>query len=185
MTAQIQDRVLFRRRTYEVIGLEGKGPFDPRDLGFLPEKISTACYAGFHCTFKIVRRRLLLSGLTVQDAERRYPAIDGANPTIEEYTDPEGITVPCEATYRGLSRPLDFSGRLRLARSFHDERYIHLGWQPADSYDDIVDVEFVDGRLSAEHDRSSDIGFASLRHTGLSFPLLDWIGERFSQRMDD
>lgn len=185
MTAQIQDSVVFRRKAFEVIGVEGEDPFDPRDLGIEPCMIHTACYAGFYCTFKISRRRLLLSELTVRDAKQRYPAINGVEPTVEEWIDPEGRSVPSEATYRGLSHPLDFTGRLRLARGFHDERYIHLGWQPADSYDQVIDASFEQGRLTTLHDRSAEIGFASVRRTELSFPIVDWIEERFSRRMDD
>ncbi|MEI6069698.1 MAG: hypothetical protein WCP96_20360, partial [Methylococcaceae bacterium] len=48
MTAQISDQCLFKRRTYDLIGVDGGELASPEQFGMEPEMMDTSCYRGFY-----------------------------------------------------------------------------------------------------------------------------------------
>jgi hypothetical protein len=186
MTAQIPDVVRYRGAEYEVIGLDGSEPFDPATLGFRPVPMSTACWRGYLCSFGIARGRLRLNRLVVNDPEHGYPPINGIEPAVQRGpalgSDEECIGC---AQYVGLRLPLDFTGRIRLARDFLPERYVHMGLQSPDAYSTVLDFAFQDGRVVGTLDRSVDIGAqgATPEERVGRGDTVRWIDDRFARRM--
>ncbi|MHC4661293.1 MAG: hypothetical protein ACYS8W_06350 [Planctomycetota bacterium] len=151
MTAQIPDTFLFRRRKYDLIGMTGDEElFDPRSAGMEPVSPHTACWRGFYATYRINKKGVFLDRLAV------YLGEDG------DYRPVNGITHVMDedahmAVYRKINLRIPFTGKMRLARDFIEELYVHMGFQKASAYRTVFDLTFEDGRLVAENDRSDEI----------------------------
>jgi hypothetical protein len=190
MTAQIEDVVRFEGEEYHIIGLDGPEPFDALERGFQPRMIHTACYRGYYCAFGVAHGRLRLDRLTVLDDRDEYPPVNGVEPQLSEPSpDGEGGTWRGPAEYVGLELPLSFTGRMRLAREFRQERYVHMGFQRPDAYETVLDLTFEDGRLVDTVDRSAEIGAESAPDTGddpdevRRGDMIAWVKDRFSKGM--
>jgi hypothetical protein len=181
MTAQIEDVFQIDGQEYSLLGLKGKGLFNADDYGFFPESMHTACWRGYYCAYDVVDGQLFLTELTIRDAFDRYPPISG----VEATPDTDGRHArPGQVTYESLREHMSFSGVLRLGKGFHDERYVHMGFQDCDAYDTVLDLRFDKGILVSTTDRSDDLGYAPDRETPRgSGP--DWIAERFSLDIDE
>ena len=149
MTAQITDTFIFKRKKYELIGIQGGGLFSPEAFDMEPEMIHTACYRGFYATYKLRKDALILTKLTIRDKNNCYPAIGGIEPNIEAG---EG-----EAVYGNLNYKILFTGKLRLARDFIDELYIHMGFQKASAFKEVFDITINKGMIADIKDRSAEI----------------------------
>lgn len=176
MTAQIQDTFLFDGSEYELIGVQGEGLFDPTAHGFEPAMMHTACYDGFYCTYEIANDHLFLRELTICDANSNYPPIGGIKPSE---------SAPMRADYADLEVEIPFTGTLRLARGFHEECYIHMGYQPASSYDEVVDFVFENGELRGANIMSLVLGHGSGRTHERSADIGQWIENRFSMELEE
>jgi hypothetical protein len=53
MTAQINDKFLYRNREYAVAGISEGDVFDPALLGLEPAGTSTACWRGYQAIFAL------------------------------------------------------------------------------------------------------------------------------------
>lgn len=167
MTAQATDTFIYKRKEYDLIGLKGAGLFSPDDIGMIPEMMHTACYRGFICTYKIVRNRLYLDKLVIREANGNYLPVNGVEPE-KQYTndlikllDP-GIEGDREnpvftATYHGLKMPIPFTGKIRLARGFIQEFYIHMGYQKPTAFRTVYDLTFDGGKILELQDRSAEM----------------------------
>jgi len=148
MTAQIPDRILLDGKKYDIVGVDGGGLFNPASLGLLPTMMHTACYRGFYCLYTIEDGKLHLSELVIRTKEAQYKEIDGIQPEV----DPELRL----ARYTELNLPMAFSGRLRIAREFMRDFYIHMGFQKPSAYRMVIDLEWEAGALKRIVDRSSE-----------------------------
>lgn len=146
MTMQIPDSVFYRGQTYDLTGQEGDGLFTPSALGLEPLWMSTGCYRGYMCEYKVVDGELVLTGLAVR-VEGGRPALFGVEPV-------EGIYGHCH--YEGLNEPIRFTGRMLLGDDFHRDLYVHMGYPSAWKFDEVHELTFENGRLTAERDRSED-----------------------------
>lgn len=149
MTAQISDTFIFKGKRFELIGLEGGELFSPEPLGMEPEMIHTACYSGFYATYRLNKNSLILTKLTINDANNYYPTIDGVEPDLDEY---ERIAV-----YDNLKYVIPFTGKIRLARGFIEELYIHMGYQKATAFKEVYDITVEKGKIIEAKDRSADV----------------------------
>lgn len=163
MTAQISDSFLYQELEYTLIGVD-KNLFSPRMLGLKPTMISTACYRGFYCTYEISDKGLFLIKLTIRTEDDVYPEIDNIRPHLDEVTVYDHIkkknrkvSISGAWVYEGLQYFIPYVGKLRLARDFIEERYVHMGFQDATSFETVIDLTFQDGMLIDFEDRSDDI----------------------------
>jgi hypothetical protein len=186
MTGQASDSVVFQRKEYSLAEFEGKGLFDPNNYGIQPQDMTTACWRGFVCTYKVYRRRLKLFNLSINIQSREYQKLfdvlnidlDPKSPEIERYD-----------RLSNLSFDVEFSGTMLIARDFIQNFYVHMGFQSAFSYQNVYALEFNQGRLEKADDVSPEM--EDLRRSYVQRPqnhehpenLIGWIEERFSRRI--
>lgn len=147
MTAQIEDTFLFRGEEYSLIGMTDGSLVDPLEYNMEPEMIHTACYRGFYATYELTDEALFLRKLTINDKNDYYPPIGGVEPKNSG----------CEAVYTGLNVVIDFTGKIRLAKDFIEELYIHMGFQKPSAFKTVLDITLENGRPVEINDRSEEI----------------------------
>jgi hypothetical protein len=147
MTAQISDTIIFKGEKYALIGMKGSDLISPEQFGMCPEMMNTACYRGFYATYEINETGLFLQDLTLRERDGNYLPIDGVVPEKEDY----------QASYHKLSVRVPFSGKLRLAKDFIDELYIHMGFQKPTAFKTVLDLTFEDGKVVELKDRSKEM----------------------------
>jgi hypothetical protein len=174
MTAQISDVVVYRGKPHRIAGINGSGLFDPTEQGVRPVMISTACWRGYHCTYEVADRSLLLTELNVglgeEDralAERgEGPKLFGRIPrryTVRGYSEDLGtgeVQTSWESPdfrYDGLREAVPFTGGLLLADDFIDELYVHMGFHPAWKFREVHELLFERGQVVKEADRSAEM----------------------------
>jgi hypothetical protein len=124
------------------LGLEA-----PEQFGMQPEKLSTACYRGFFATYEVADDGLYLQELTLREANDNYKPINGIHAEKQEY----------QATYQNFKFLVTFSGKLRLARDFVKELYVHMGFQKPTAFKTLYDLALEDGRVVEIKDRSKEM----------------------------
>lgn len=159
MTAQAEDYVTFKRTRYQLLGIHAKDReadqilFDPANFGLKPTMMSTGCYRGFYCTYRITGGRLYLENLTVRDAGKSYPPINDVGPDLEGDTKGDYHS----GSYANIRLALPFTGRLRLASRDNDRYHRHMGFQETISYKKVIDLVFENGCLVDEEDLSGKL----------------------------
>ena len=138
---------MFLDDEYSLIGIAKGFLPSPEIFGMVPEMLHTACYRGYYCTYELTSEQLLLKELTLKEVEGNYLPIDGVEPV-----DDDGAQ-----TYKGLHHRVPFTGKLRLAKDFIEELYIHMGYQKASAFRTVLDCTFADGRVTCIHDRSDEM----------------------------
>jgi hypothetical protein len=147
MTAQIPDTLIFKGDEYSLIGIKGGDLAAPEQFGMEPDMIHTACYRGFYVTYELTEKALYLRKLTLREKNGRYLAIQGIEPTREDY----------QAAYHNLAVMIPFTGQLRLAKDFIEELYIHMGYQKATAFKTVLDITLEGGQVVEINDRSQEI----------------------------
>jgi hypothetical protein len=147
MTAQISDTFLFRGDGYSLIAMTVGDLFSPEHFGMEPEMIHTACYRGFYVTYELTEEALYLRELTIRERNGNYLPIEGIEPVKEDY----------QATYHGLSVVVPLTGKIRLAKDFIEELYIHMGYQKPTAFKTVLDITLKDGREVDIKDRSQEM----------------------------
>ncbi|MEV4415968.1 hypothetical protein [Catellatospora sp. NPDC049609] len=181
MTGQIADEVRHTGVDYQVVAVAGTGLFDPADHGLTPEPLSTACWRGFHCGYVIKADRLLLDEVTIGlPAEQRKTVLFGRSSKTGRGAHRSA------PTYRKLAAPMPFTGRLLLGDEYVRVAHLHMGFLPAWSYVQVVELTFDGGLLAATRDRSAEaarvrelIG-AELARPGAGERIEDWVHRTFS-----
>ena len=144
MTAQIPDRVRYRRKSYDLIGVAGTGLPGPGQIGLVPQASGTANYRGFIRCFTIRRGQLWLDQIIITQPAWHVP--QGAEKRM-------GLREQQEI-YQ-LTMTVDFTGTLRIAREFIDRYYIHMGFQKASAFGVVLDLRLTAGRVGEVTDRSA------------------------------
>lgn len=147
MTAQISDRFRFKGDAYSLIGLNGGDLASPEQFGMEAEMIHTACYRGFYATYVFTEEALYLNELTLREKHGNYLPIGGIEPAKEDY----------QSTYHGLSVVIPFTGKIRLAKDFIEELYLHMGYQKPTAFKTVLDISLKDGRVVEIKDRSQEM----------------------------
>lgn len=144
MTAQITDAVVYQGKTYRLAGENGTGLFDPKAYGLTPRSTTSANWRGFWCEYAVVGGQLELTALTI-GLERRVPIFG-----VEPGTSPFG-----GLSYKGLHRPIAYTGGLLLGEGFIDALYVHMGFHPAYKYRVVHELIFEAGRVVRVADQSA------------------------------
>ena len=138
--------------------------------------ISTACYRGFYATYVLKQQGLFLRELTLRAKNGIYLPIGNILPDEQDY----------QATYRRMNEPVSFTGKLRLARDFIDDLYVHMGYQKSTSFKTVLDITLDRGKVVEVGDRSLEVAqkraadpYQGLRRT------MPWDYEAFDLRMGD
>lgn len=175
MTAQHPDRAFYQGEEYSIIGASGEGLVVPQQFGMNPVALTTACWRGFVCTYR-VHERLVLQELEVHTDTEDAPEINGVAPRV---------AVPY-TVYENLNLPLEFCGKLRLASGFIEELYVHMGFQKASAFETVIDMTFDSGRLTEVHDRSAEVEAirGQFREGYDDMEIIRRIEEAFSMDMD-
>jgi hypothetical protein len=149
-TAQIEDSIIFKGNEYSLIG-KTEGEFaTPEQFGMTAVTIHTACYRGYYATYEVTEENLILRKFTLREKDGNYLPISGVLPVI----DAKKIQ---SATYSDLNVVVPFSGRIRLAREFIRDFYIHMGYQKATAFKTVLDLTLNDGRVVEIKDRSEEM----------------------------
>ncbi len=87
--------------------------------------------------------------------------------------------------YYKLSVQVPFTGRLRLAKGFIADLYVHMGYQKATAFKTVYDITLENGRVVEVKDRSDEMekkrgAFKIHFQTGNMFKTID---EAFSLEM--
>lgn len=176
MTAQRHDQFDYSPETYDLVGVDGHGLFQPRQHGLRPGGRSTACERGFVCSYALSDAQLILNGLSLS-CGGKPPALFGVGPTSDDRLG---------YTYRRLRHLVAFTGRLLIGTDFIPELYVHMGFQSAWKYKTVRELEFDEGRLIVDTNQSEESAAQRERMAGYSdgppsgVDLEEWIGRSFS-----
>lgn len=176
MTAQISDTFFFKGDEYSLIGMNGGDLASPEQFGMEANMIDTSCYRGFYATYEFTEEALYLSELTLREKNENYLPIGGIEPEKEDY----------QATYHGLRVMIPFTGKMRLAKDFIMELYIHMGYQKPTAFKTVLDITLKDGRVVEIKDRSQEMEQkrGAFKQHYESGNLIQTIDEAFSLDMD-
>ena len=149
MSGQMADVIVIGDEEVAVVEPEPGQLFEPRDLGLAPVMTHTANTRGVLARYRVTEEgRLLLSDLQIGHLEQP-PAIDGIEPTTDEYGQ--------VWTYLDLDRPIDWSGDLLAGASPLLDLYVHAGFAPVWHYERVMALDVEDGLVIAREDRSAEV----------------------------
>jgi hypothetical protein len=159
MTAQINDKFIYKKRSYNISAIKDPETFFViHNLGLEPEAKSTACWRGYVAEFAVSENQLVLKNLSTNNGNGKspIPTINGTEPLIVK---PEGL-VPeyskwLELLYKNVNLELHYSGAALLTDKFISDRYIHMGFQSPLSYEVVIELTFENGILQEKKDLSS------------------------------
>ncbi len=176
MTAQVPDSVLYRDEQYDLIGRRGGGLVTAEQFGIEPEPVDTSCWRGFVCIYRIRENKLFLQQMEVRSGKQDYPTIAGVPASPDDLG----------AVYESLQLPVDFTGKIRLARDFIRQYYVHMGFQKASAYREVLDLTFSGGVLQCACDRSEEAESirGQFRAAYGDKELMERIADAFSLDMD-
>jgi len=150
VTAQAPDMILVDGTEWAVVGIDGRGLFDPAAWGLEPVPLSTAEWRGFVARYAVADGRLRLVHLSIGLAG------DEARAALESLP---GVV---RSTAQGARWSLDFdgfdvpfTGTLLLGQGFIRDLYVHMGFHPAWKWERVLRLELADGLVTASTDESA------------------------------
>jgi len=172
MTAQFLDTFILNNQEFSIVGVKGKGLFDPQRLGIYPVATCTACCRGYFCLYSIKDNKLILDMLHIslsshyrsENNAQCSPEINGIKPTK-----PEGEYPFFDSLYEKLNLNIEFTGGILLGDGFIQELYVHMGFHPAWKYKTVFELIFDNGKVVERRDVSSKI--QELRNKMVKHPL--------------
>jgi hypothetical protein len=178
MTAQIPDKVIFKKNKYSLISMNGGELITPLQFGMIPEMIHTACYRGFHTTYEITSDGLYLRELTMKEKDDKFLPIGGVLPEQER--------AGFEAVYHDLDVFVPFTGKIRLADGLIPEHCINMGFQSATAFKIVQDITLSGGKVVSVLDRSSEVEArrGEFKRRYESADIVDRLHMSFSRDMD-
>jgi hypothetical protein len=190
MTAQAMDLVLWRDRTWSLVGIDGDGLFDPTALGIEPQMLHTGAWRGYICTYRVEDDELRMQRLEVGfDQATQERALAGDPPVIGDAR-PSRQGTGFVWLYDDADLPVPFTGGLRLGHGFIRELYVHMGFAPAWKFEEVHELRFEAGRLVSAEDQSEAMRrerehavqgeLAPPRSSGVE-RLTDWIRSTFDR----
>lgn len=159
MTVQMKDQVLYEKNKYLLLATTNEYiKFDPVEYGIETKMIDTSCWAGFYSTYSIKEDTLLLKQVVVNSKNGFYPEINGkkAAPQKNRFQKPvekEEYDGPYQYE---LDMPLKFTGKLLLGKGFIQEPYLLRGPRKIWKYENLIELQFEDGKLVNKTDLSGD-----------------------------
>ncbi|TFH05051.1 MAG: hypothetical protein E4H14_13500 [Candidatus Thorarchaeota archaeon] len=182
MTGQISDQFKYEGDVYNLVGLDGESLYTADDFGITTQMASTACWRGYQMFYDCVDGDLILDSLHVRTKDKI--TINGIAP--KEGQD-DNFMFNC--IYENLALKTKFTGTLLLGKDFIQEMYVHMGFQSAESYRTVYEIEVRNGDIIKVTDLSTRMEERRIR--GQEKPasppsddekdVSDWIKDRFSQ----
>jgi hypothetical protein len=148
MTAQASDTFIYKGMGYWLIGINGEGLAKPQDFGMKPVMKHTGCYRGFYSGYEITDDGIYLKEMTLNEEKGNYKLVNGVKPIIDDLWG---------ATYKDISIRVSFTGKIRLAKDFIQELYVHHGFQKPSAFETVIDLKFEDSRIVETNDRSKEV----------------------------
>jgi hypothetical protein len=190
MTAQAMDLVRWRDRTWSLVGIDGTGLFDPRDLGIEPRMLHTAAWRGYICTYGVADDALRLERLEIGFDQATQERAVAGNPPLIGRASAQQQGSGSAWLYDGADLPVAFSGGLRIGHGFIRELYVHMGFAPAWKFEEVHELRFEAGRLVSSRDESAEMRrrreeamkgeLAPPRTSGVE-RITDWIRSTFDR----
>jgi len=176
MTAQITDTFLFKGERYSLIGIGPGHLAFPEQYGMQPEMTDTGCYRGFYSTYELTDEALYLRELTLRERNGNYKTIGDIEP----------VKGNGQASYHGLSEMIPFTGKIRIAKEFIREHYIHMGYQKGTAFKTVLDITLRWGRVVEIKDRSKEMEqkHGEFKEHYESGDMMETIEEAFDLDMD-
>jgi hypothetical protein len=180
MTGQIADSFLYEGEVYSLIGYTKGEPFTPVNYGILPKAPHTACWRGFVLYYKLDDNKLLLQDMQLHADDAGE--INGVIPKESENS--------FKFHYQDLNLVLNYSGKIKIAKDFIQEMYVHMGFQRASAFKTVLELDFKDGNLIQVNDLSDkmkkhrkkdpakDAEPKSMKETDVK----EWIKKTFSRK---
>lgn len=140
--------------------------FKPQEYGLTPQASCTACWNGYWCEYHIYNGLLLLKNLFMFNSEGNYPPLNGVGVIEQTYHEvlrlgpghkKEKIMMEDHMghrEYRNVDLPIKYTGKILVGDGFIQEYYIHMGYQRAWAYEELLEFVFEDGRLVKTNDHS-------------------------------
>lgn len=160
MTSQINDEILISRKRYDIIGVNGNELFTPESIGVTPNATSTACWRGYICEYKISHKKLLLDKLWLSCGrneifENEKIFVPQKSPPINGVSPNKGSEFNNE--YEKINYAINFSGGILAGRAFIQELYVHMGFQSAWKYKNVIELIFIQGKVQEIRDVSKQM----------------------------
>jgi len=167
MTAQIGDIYKWNSEKYTIVAMTAELPFDPRDFGMEPFGRCSCCWRGYWCEYIIGDDGLFLQTLYMRNQKDEYPDFNGI--TVSPVTYHEGTRLNCATgksrkvliedymghrRYENVMLKIPYTGSIVGGRKFLDRYYIHMGFQRAWAYEELLEFVFLDGMLCDVVDHS-------------------------------
>lgn len=183
VTGQLADKVEYDGAWHSVTAVDGVGLFDAAAHGFTPTAISTACYRGALCRYRVDGRRLVLHAAEIGAPPGTAPVpLLGVGPGRSAY--PEMFRG--RLSYVDIGAPVAFTGRLLVGADVVSIGRLHMGFRPAYGFARGWELTFRDGVLVASADRSAELAEVRRRLAGTrpgpapGERTGDWIDRTFS-----
>lgn len=154
MSAQITDSYFYMGDSYSLVALSDPVLFRPQDYGLLPQGMNTACYAGYWCNYEITDAGIMLKDLHINTEDGQYPPINGVDVFGGSKLERKRASVMGAHVYKDVYIPLEYTGRIVAGREFLKKYYIHMGYQRAWAYEELLEFVFEAGRLEKVVDHS-------------------------------
>ncbi|MFX1374771.1 MAG: hypothetical protein ACFFA0_03060 [Promethearchaeota archaeon] len=147
MTAQIPDEFKLNGESFSLVGLKGKGLFNPGDFGITPYFTCTACWRGYVMKYHFTRDQLILDEMLVN--VDNPPKINGVEPH-------QGDDL-FKFHYKNLNLKTKFNGSVLLAKDFIQSMYVHMGFQRPMAFKTVVEIQVKNGNIISLKDLSKQM----------------------------
>ncbi|TFF84334.1 hypothetical protein EU524_01190 [Candidatus Thorarchaeota archaeon] len=184
MTGQVSDEFRVEGNIYALVGVNGEGLYVPADFGMETFSSCTACWRGYVMQYDVKDDELLLVGM---DLNTKNPvSINGVEPV-------EATESFMKYRYVDIGLKTNFTGTILLGADFMSERYVHMGFQSAESYRKVIELVVENGDVLEIRDLSEEM--EERRKSGMEEKprepsslgdgvLSTWIKDRFSLDYD-
>jgi hypothetical protein len=150
MTHQVRNTFIFGEKNFSIIGGTGEGLFKPYNFSLKFESKSTACRAGYYCSYEVLKNRneelhLYLRKVTFSSL-KKIADIDSYPRLFHEYICRE---LEYEFVYSGMEVLVPFTGELVGDRGFFNRRGLRQPDPTEDWYepDETFYASFTNGQL--------------------------------------
>ncbi len=178
MTGQVSDVIKYKGESYTIVGFSSDLILpSPTTFGMEAYSTNTACWRGFQLAF-LVEDSLILDGVWINTKEPKEINGQKAEPCPSFF----------EYFYENLNYLCRTSGKIKIAKDFIQEMYVHMGFQEAIAFKTVFELTFEEGKLTKVSDFSQY--YAERREKGDHFqePLnpmehesvKEWVNERFN-----
>lgn len=145
MTAQIGDSYSYKGGDYSIVATSIPLRFDPRFYGFKPKSVTTGCWNGYWCNYKISEEGIFLDKLFIHCQDDEYPELNGKTFDVKENGEP--FEYIGHRVYSDLNMKVEYHGKILVGDEFIHDYYVHMGYQSAHAYKVLKEFIFENGNL--------------------------------------